>query len=72
MQLEAIKQNENSIQFIRNLSEKIIRYVIENFGNINVIQSMRVDFDRLPDGLKLLLELKFQDDDKKLIIEKRR
>ena len=58
VQLTAVKQNGFAIRFIHNPSEKVIRYVIENCDNEEIIQSMRIDFDKLSDHLKLMLDLK--------------
>lgn len=58
VQLAAIKQNPFAIQFIHNPSDKVIRYIIESCHDFDVIiQSMRIDFSKLPDDLKLLLEV---------------
>lgn len=59
IQLEAVKQNGRAIQFIHNPEPSVIRYVIENHNDLEIIQSMRINFDELPDDLKLLLEIKF-------------
>lgn len=59
VQLAAVKQNGYAIKYIHNPGEEVVRYIIENCDDIEVVQLMRIDFDKLPDDLKLMLELKF-------------
>ena len=59
IQLEAIKQNNRTIQFIHTPAPSVVRYIIENCDDLDIIQSMRIDFDELPVDLKLLLEIRF-------------
>lgn len=59
IQLAAVEQDVSVIRYIHNPSDIVIRYVIENCDDIDIIQSMRIDFNKLPDDLKLILELKF-------------
>ena len=57
VQLAAIKECGYAIQYIHNPSEEVIRYVIENCNDEDIIQSMRINFEKLPDDLKLRLEI---------------
>ena len=58
VQLEAVKNNPYSIEYIKNPSASVIRYVIENCYDKDpeIIQSMKFDYNKLPDDLKILLE----------------
>lgn len=59
VQLEAVKEDSNAIKFIHNPALSVIKYIIENCDNLETIQTMRIDFEKLPDELRLLLEMKF-------------
>lgn len=58
VQLAALKADGGSIEYIHNPSRSIIEYVIENYKDKkSIIRSMRIDFNQLPDDLKLILEM---------------
>ena len=58
-QLKAVKKNGLAIQYIHNPTKNVIKYIIENYYNKNpeIIQSMKFDYEKLPDDLKMLLKL---------------
>ena len=58
VQLKAVKKRPELIANIKRPADSIVRYIIENCKK-DIIQTMNVDFDKLPDDLKLLLELEF-------------
>lgn len=58
VQLMAVKKDPHAIALIHNPCGAVISYVIENTNDLGIIQSMRIDFDKLADDLKLLLEIK--------------